>query len=112
MSTFLLLTVGTGTAGKTSNLAAGLRATIERIAPRRFWLAPSSAPDSTAMAELVREGFASFCPATITDPFFTLSDPDDLEGCRRTLGPPSDRFAPNYAPPSVSYSTPRAAPSR
>ncbi len=85
MSCLLLLTVGTGTAGRTSNLAEGLRKTIALLAPRRFWLAPSAAPDSIAMADLVRENIDAFTPASVTDPYFTLPQPDDLDGCRRTL---------------------------
>ena len=85
MSTLLLLTVGTGTAGKTSSLADGLRKTIALLAPRRFWLAPSASPDSTAMADLVREGNDAFAPASATDSYFTLPQPDDLDGCRRIL---------------------------
>jgi hypothetical protein len=40
--THLILTVGTGTAGKHSNLAAGLRRTLELINPEKFWLIPST----------------------------------------------------------------------
>lgn len=85
MSMLALLTVGTGTAGKSSNLASGLRTTLDKLAPRRFWLAPSSHEDSLATADLVREGFVSFAPVSALDRFFTLADPDDLEGCRRVL---------------------------
>lgn len=80
-----LLTVGTGTAGRSSNLASGLRTTLTQLAPRRFWLAPSAHEDSRATADLVREGFAGFAPASAPDPYFTLADPDDLEGCRHGL---------------------------
>jgi len=85
MPNLLLLTVGTGTAGKTSNLAEGLRRTVVLLNPRRFWLAPSTAPDSHAMADLVREDLPSFTPRAGDVPYFMIANPDDLERCRREL---------------------------
>ena len=49
----LILTVGTGTAGKYLNLAEGWRRTVGLLAPRRFWLLPSLAEDSQVVADLV-----------------------------------------------------------
>ena len=80
MKNLLIMTVGTGTAGKYSNLANGLRNTIKMIQPYRFWLVPSSSGDSRAVAELVSEGFSSF--AGMLGP---IENPDDLVCCRRTV---------------------------
>jgi hypothetical protein len=81
----LILTVGTGTAGKHSNLAEGLRRTIEILQPRGFWLAPSASEDSQTIAELVAEGFASFKPLSEQKRYWTITAPDDLESCRATI---------------------------
>ena len=78
MKNLLIMTVGIGTAGKTSNLANGLRNTIKMMQPYRFWLVPSSSGDSRAVAELVAEGFSSF--AGMLGP---IENPDDLVCCRR-----------------------------
>lgn len=80
MKNLLILTVGTGTAGKSSNLAQGLRNTIEKIQPRCFWLVPSSSEDSFAVAELVKENSVNF--AGILGP---IENPDDLACCRQTI---------------------------
>ncbi len=64
MPNLLILTVGTGTAGRYSSIAEGLRRTIELISPRAFWLVPSTHSDSIAVADLVREGFATFRPSS------------------------------------------------
>jgi len=85
MPSLLILTVGTGTAGRHSNIAAGLRRTIELTAPRLFWLVPSTSEDSILVAELVRDGLSSFARASANDLYFTLPDPDDLEACRQVL---------------------------
>jgi hypothetical protein len=80
MKNLLILTVGTGTAGKHSDLAQGLRNTVEKIAPRQFWLAPSSSEDSKVIAELVAEGQPAF--AGYLGP---IEQPDDLSCCRLTI---------------------------
>lgn len=85
MPDLLLLTVGTGTAGTHSSLANGLRATIDLLQPRLFWLAPSASGDSRANADLVREGSDRFAQASASDSYFTLSNHDDLEQCRQQL---------------------------
>lgn len=56
----LILTVGTGTAGKPacaghadrhSDVAQGLASTIRQVRPRKFWLVPSASEESTHVAE-------------------------------------------------------------
>ena len=42
MTSLLILTVGTGTAGKRSEVAQGLVNTIRQVPPRKFWLVPST----------------------------------------------------------------------
>ncbi len=79
MSTLLILTVGTGTAGRYSDLASGLLRTVELLTPRQFWLVPSTAPDSLAIADLLAEGRPAFAGR------FPLEHPDDLEACRGHL---------------------------
>jgi hypothetical protein len=85
MSTHLILTVGTGTAGKTSNLEAGLRRTLELISPAAFWLIPSTDEVSTLMADMVRDGQAAFRPWSADTPYHSITAPDSLEICRRTV---------------------------
>ena len=85
MSTHLILTVGTGTAGKTSNLEAGLRRTLELVGPTAFWLIPSTDEVSTLMADMVRDGQAAFRPWSADTPYHSIVDPDSLETCRRTV---------------------------
>lgn len=79
---FLILTVGTGTAGKESNLAAGLRNTIEMTQPRKFWLIPSTNETSTTTADLIREGFDTFVPWSDTQPYLSIENPDSLAHSR------------------------------
>jgi len=84
----LILTVGTGTAGPYSNLAQGLTNTLSQVQPRLFWLVPSGYPDSTAIADLVRESaptgscFQSWNTSTL---YCSIAEPDDLFVCRSTL---------------------------
>lgn len=79
MKNLLILTVGTGTAGKHSNLIAGLRRTIELLAPRKFWLVSSTSEDSLTTAELLSDD----SPAFVEN--IPLDCPDDLEACRKHL---------------------------
>ena len=79
MTNLLILTVGTGTAGRHSDLASGLRRTLELLNPRKFWLVPSTAPDSLAIADLIAEGHASYGGR------FPLEHPDDLESSRQHI---------------------------
>ena len=82
---FLILTVGTGTAGKSSNLIQGLINTLHQAKPRRFWLVPSTAPDSIEVANLVREGApdaGAFQPWAATNPYRCIIAPDDIFDCR------------------------------
>jgi hypothetical protein len=81
----LILTVGTGTAGKYSNLAEGLRRTVELLHPRRFWLVPCVSEDSQTMADLVSENFENFAPLSPGSRYCAIADPDNLEVCRETL---------------------------
>jgi len=85
MADLLLLTIGTGTAGRTSNLLAGLRRAIEMSDPERFWLVPSTDEISLLMADEVRSGNAKFAPWSETEPYHALRAPDDLEACRLHL---------------------------
>jgi len=88
MTSLLILTVGTGTEGQHSNLAQGLVNTLHQLHPRRFWLVPSTNPDSIANAESVREGApadSSFQPWSSSHPFRAIERPDDLFDCRAAL---------------------------
>jgi hypothetical protein len=84
----LILTVGTGTAGKHSNLAQGLINTLFQLQPRLFWLVPSGHPESILTADLVRESapaasrFQSWQSTTL---YCSITEPDDLFVCRATL---------------------------
>ncbi len=81
----LLLTVGTGTAGRTSNLVAGLRRAIELSNPERFWLVPSTDEVSQLTADEVCAGQARFAPWSAEVPYCSIEQPDDLEACRAHL---------------------------
>jgi CRISPR-associated protein (TIGR02710 family) len=84
----LVLTVGTGTAGKESNVANGLIQAVRATAPSHYYLVPSASPDSLAVAEIVEMGCRAVTPlATFSpeSPFFRLQDPDDICGCTESL---------------------------
>lgn len=83
--TYLILTVGTGTAGRHSNLAAGLRRTVELLTPEKFWLIPSTDEVSQLTADLVREGLPNFQPWSAETPYLCIARPDSLENCRQTV---------------------------
>ena len=55
MTSLLILTVGTGTAGKHSDVASGLARTIDLTAPRLFWLVPSESERSRPVADIIRD---------------------------------------------------------
>lgn len=83
--TYLILTVGTGTAGQHSNLAAGLRRTLDLLQPERFWLVPSTDETSLITADLVRENLPGFQPWSESFPYHAIEKPDSLEDCRRVV---------------------------
>jgi hypothetical protein len=88
MSSLLILTVGTGTAGKHSDVAAGLARTVDLTAPRLFWLVPSESEKSRPVADLIRESVAvpaAFRPWSETAPYHAVPDPDDIHQCRTVL---------------------------
>ncbi len=75
-----ILTVGTGTAGRTSRLEAGLAHAIEHHAADLALLVPSSAEESRLMAEVVAERCANRRLEIVEDCF---ADPDDLVDARK-----------------------------
>lgn len=83
--THLILTVGTGTAGLHSNLAAGLRRTLEILAPDKFWLIPSTDEISQLTADMVREGLPGFQPWGEDASYRAIVQPDSLEDCRQAV---------------------------
>jgi hypothetical protein len=82
---WLILTVGTGTAGRHSNLAEGLRRTISLLEPAAFWLVPSQDEVSGLTAELVAEGMPAFRKWSEEEPFRRIARPDSLEECRAVV---------------------------
>jgi CRISPR-associated protein (TIGR02710 family) len=52
----VLITVGSGTAGKYSNVAEGILSYLEKERPDLFMLAPSDTEESCAVADYIREG--------------------------------------------------------
>jgi hypothetical protein len=83
MAKLVLLTVGTGTAGPHSNLVLGLQNTLAIVQPDRYWLVPSASPDSTAVADLVRELHpAGFEPWSASEPYRCISQHDSIAHCR------------------------------
>jgi len=86
MATLLLVTVGTGTAGPHSNLVLGLQNTLGLVSPDRYWLVPSASPDSTAVADLVRELHpAGFKPWSPSEPYRCIAQHDSIALCRDTV---------------------------
>ncbi len=86
-SSVQLLTVGSGTAGRHSNVAEGIIAALLHDRPDVAYLAPSGAPESRAVAEIVRDGCRErdcdcVRPTPAGDAFFAFTDPDDIECCR------------------------------
>ena len=86
MQNLLILTVGTGTAGKKSDLAQGLLNTIEKIQPRKFWLVPSTSEISQNITKYIVDYINEFGG----NPGFAgrlgpIEKPDDLSCCRQTL---------------------------
>ena len=82
----LILTVGTGTAGKRSDVAQGLANTIRQVQPRKFWLVPSASEKSIPVADLIRETVAdleSFAPWSASAAYHAIANHDDIHGCRR-----------------------------
>lgn len=83
----LILTVGTGTAGRNSSLADGLVASIRLAKVDQFLLVPSASPESREVADLVRacapENTHEFAFPDETPP--ELARHDDLEQCRMDL---------------------------
>lgn len=85
-NTLLILTVGTGTAGKESFIAEGLRKTVELLQPRRYWLVPSDSPSSIEVADFIREHFPDqFAPWSEIEAYACIRDADRLGSCRDTV---------------------------
>ena len=81
MTSLLILTVGTGTAGKHSDVASGLARTIDLTAPRLFWLVPSESERSRPVADLIRESVEhpdAFRHWSTEEPYRTIADPDAI----------------------------------
>ena len=86
MPIYLILTVGTGTAGRHSNLAAGLCSTIKMIGPDRYWLVPSASQDSIVLADLVREDIEGFQQWDgDAAPYRCIAHHDSLADCRAAV---------------------------
>lgn len=81
MSTYIC-TVGSGTAGKCSNVAEGIMSAIRRASPDAIVLVPSNTADSLAVADIVKEGVDGICPEIKIVP---ISDHDDLMLCRQEI---------------------------
>jgi hypothetical protein len=80
----ILFTVGTGTAGKFSNLAQGLVNSILKTPPNSMvGLVPSISPDSVGIAERVIEEVRSQREDIDVSVVARLSNPDNLLTCRR-----------------------------
>jgi tetratricopeptide (TPR) repeat protein len=74
-------TIGTGTAGKHSNLASGISSSIKSRKPDISILASSFSEDSAAMAELVKSELDGFGIKSEAHKIF--SNHDDLNQCRK-----------------------------
>lgn len=81
----LVLTVGTGTAGQHSNLAAGLLNSINslEVKPTFILLVPSTSEESTGLAELVSEECTT--PSELAPFELRIEKPDDLLCSRKQI---------------------------
>jgi hypothetical protein len=77
----IIATIGTGTAGRYSNLAQGIVNGLRQAAPAACVLAHSNSPDSQAIAELVAEELA----ALPVECHLAFGNPDDLPHCRAAV---------------------------
>ncbi len=81
--TVCICTVGTGTAGRHSNLAQGIVHAMLQRGPDRCCLTPSRHSESETLADLVTEALeARGLPCCRCGAF---PDPDDLLGCRSKM---------------------------
>ena len=80
-SPIVIATIGTGTAGRHSNLAQGIVNALRLAAPSACVLAHSDSPDSRTIAELVAEAVPEFAPERVQ----AFADPDDLARCRAAV---------------------------
>ena len=78
-------TVGTGTAGKTSNVNEGIAAAIKFRNPEYCYLLPSASPDSIAVAQLVQEGVAGSGINIAAANIIPLTSHDDILRCRQEI---------------------------
>ena len=78
-------TVGTGTAGKTSNVNEGIAASIKFRNPEYCYLLPSVSPDSIAVAQLVQEGVAGSGIKIKDSGIIPLTSHDDILRCRQEI---------------------------
>ena len=74
-------TVGTGTAGRNSNVAEGIMAAVKYSKPDLLVLIPSNSENSLAVAEIVAEGCLSIAESQIE----ALSDADNLDLSRTEI---------------------------
>ena len=81
----LVLTVGTGTAGQHSNLAAGLLNSINslEVKPTFILLVPSTSEESTGLAELLSEECTT--PSELAPFELRIEKPDDLLCARKQI---------------------------
>ncbi len=87
-SSLLILTVGTGTAGRESNVAEGLANSVRMLRPRGYWLVPSASEKSRPVADLIRDmvaDTAEFIPWRDTDDYLAIPHPDAIENCRQVV---------------------------
>ena len=88
MTSLLILTVGTGTAGSKSNIAQGLANSLRKVQPRLFWLLPSASADSQTTADMIRESVTdlnAFSPVSDAQPYRLIGNPDDIHECRQVV---------------------------
>src|SRR5437667_7556580 len=86
MPSLLILTVGTGTAGKHSDVAQGLANTTRQVRPRKFRLVPSASEKSSPVLDLIREtadDLYSLAHRSESAPYHAIANHDEIHECRR-----------------------------
>ena len=75
-------TVGTGTAGETSNVSEGIAAAIKFRNPEHCRLLPSASEESVAVAQIIQENVARTGISIAETDIIPLTSHDDILRCR------------------------------
>ena len=78
-------TVGTGTAGETSNVSEGIAAAIKFRSPEQCRLLPSASEESVAVAQIIQENVVRTGINIASTDIIPLTSHDDILRCRQEI---------------------------